>query len=475
MKHYLNYVDGKWRDSSRQLTVMNPGTGETYATIAQATVEDADLAMAAARRCVNSGALTNVRPAQRTAWMLKAAEAIREITDEAAFVLCLENGKNYETAREEFVEAARYFEYYAGMADKIEGVSVPLGKDYVDFTQYIPMGISVQIVPWNFPVSICARSLAPALAAGNAVVVKSPEISPLAMTLMFKALEKAGFPQGAINLLCGKGSEVGTHLVKHSETNQIVFTGSVPTGQRILKDAAERATPSVMELGGKSAAIALADVDKESLLRSVKVGIFYNAGQVCSAMSRLLVHRSRYEEIKTAVVALAESLSIGHGETNADLTPVVSKEQQQQILAMIEKARQEGATILTGGKSPDLAGYFVLPTIIEATPDMSIAQEEVFGPVLVMMPFDNEDQAIEIANGTEFGLVAGVFGESLNQTLRLANRLIAGQVFINEWFAGGIETPFGGVGLSGFGREKGQEAIYSYVQTRNIGIRLTHG
>lgn len=475
MQHFLNYVDGQWRDSSRQLTVMNPGTGEAYATIARADVQDADDAMASARRCVNSGALSSVRPAQRTTWLLKAAEAIREITDEASMVLCLENGKNFQTAREEFEEAARYFEYYAGLADKIEGISVPLGQNYIDFTQYIPMGVSVQIVPWNFPVSICARSLAPALAAGNAVVIKSPEISPLAMTLLIKAIEKAGFPQGAIQLLCGKGSEVGTHLVKHTETNQIVFTGSVPTGQRILKDAAERAIPSVMELGGKSAAIALADVDLDTLLRSVKVGIFYNAGQVCSAMSRLLVHRSRYEEVKQAVVQLAESLSIGQGEAHAELTPVVSKNQQQQILEMVAQAKAEGANILTGGSAPDLAGYFVAPTIVEATPNMTIAQQEVFGPVLVIMPFDDEDEAIRIANGTDFGLVSGVFGESINQLLRIANQLISGQVFVNEWFAGGIETPFGGIGLSGFGREKGQEAIFSYVQTRNIGIRLNLG
>lgn len=474
MQHYLNFIDGQWRDSSRQLEVINPATEQVFATIARASREDADLAMAAARRCVNSAALTDVRPAQRTTWLLKAAEAIREIAEEGALILCRENGKNLETAREEFDEAARYFEYYAGMADKIEGISVPLGKDYIDFTSYIPMGISVQIVPWNFPVSICARSLAPALAAGNAVVIKSPEVSPLGMVLLIKAIERSGFPQGAVQLLCGQGSEVGTHLVKHQETNQIVFTGSVATGQRILKDAAARATPSVMELGGKSAAIAFADVDLEQLLASVKVGIFYNSGQVCSAMSRLLIHRSRYDEVKQAVISLAESLTVGIGESHAELTPVVSKDQQQQVLNMIEQAREEGASILSGGTAAAQQGYFVLPTIIEANADMSIAQEEVFGPVLVIMPFDDEDQAIDIANGTDFGLVAGVFGENLNQTLRVANRLIAGQVFINEWFAGGIETPFGGVGLSGFGREKGQEAIYSYVQTRNIGIRLKH-
>ena len=472
MMHYLNYIDGEWCDSEQALTVMNPGTAEAYATIAEATITDADRAMAAARRVVNQGLLSDVRPAVRTEWMLKAAAAIREMVDEGGLVACRENGKSLQDAKDEFLESARYFEYYAGMADKLEGTSIPLGKDYVDFTQYVPFGVSVQIVPWNFPVSICARSLAPALAAGNAVVIKSPEISPLAMTLLIKAIEKAGFPKGAINLLCGKGSVVGSHLVQHQDVDQIVFTGSVPTGQRILKDSAQRATPSVMELGGKSAAIALKDVSLETLLQSVQVGIFFNAGQVCSAMSRLLIQKERYEEVKAAVVKMAQDLTIGQGESQPDITPLVSADQQARVLEMIEQAKADGANILTGGYVPDLSGYFVAPTVIEASPDMRIAQEEVFGPVLVITPFETEQEAVEIANGTDFGLVAGVFGESLNQTLRVAQQLRGGQVFINEWFAGGIETPFGGVGLSGFGREKGQEAIYSYVQTRNIAIRL---
>ncbi|EGQ9572933.1 aldehyde dehydrogenase family protein [Vibrio alginolyticus] len=472
MMHYLNYIDGEWCDSEQALTVMNPGTAEAYATVAEATITDADRAMAAARRVVNQGVLSDVRPAVRTEWMLKAAAAIREMVDEGGLVACRENGKSLQDAKDEFLESARYFEYYAGMADKLEGTSIPLGKDYVDFTQYVPFGVSVQIVPWNFPVSICARSLAPALAAGNAVVIKSPEISPLAMTLLIKAIEKAGFPKGAINLLCGKGSVVGSHLVQHQDVDQIVFTGSVPTGQRILKDSAQRATPSVMELGGKSAAIALKDVSLEKLLQSVQVGIFFNAGQVCSAMSRLLIQKERYEEVKAAVVKMAQDLTIGQGESQPDITPLVSADQQARVLEMIEQAKADGANILTGGYAPDLSGYFVAPTVIEASPDMRIAQEEVFGPVLVITPFETEQEAVEIANGTDFGLVAGVFGESLNQTLRVAQQLRGGQVFINEWFAGGIETPFGGVGLSGFGREKGQEAIYSYVQTRNIAIRL---
>lgn len=472
MNHYLNYIDGEWCDSHNSLEVINPATAEACATIAEANIQDADRAMAAARRCVDAGLLTSIRPAIRTTLMLKAAEFIREIADEGSLISCVENGKFLIDAKDEFLEAARYFEYYAGMADKLEGKSIPLGIDYLDFTQYVPFGISVQIVPWNFPVSICARSLAPALASGNSVVIKSPEVSPLAMTLLLKAISKAGFPKGSINLLCGQGSVVGDHLVRHQDVDQIVFTGSVATGQMILKNTAKRATPSVMELGGKSAAIALQDANLDTLIKSVKVGIFFNAGQVCSAMSRLLIHKQRYEEIKTALVNMAEDLAIGKGENQAGITPLISIDQKNQVLNMIEQAKKDGARIITGGYAPDLPGYFVAPTIIEATPSMKISQQEVFGPVLVITPFETEQEAISIANGTDFGLVAGVFGDSLNQTLRIAQQLRGGQVFINEWFAGGIETPFGGVGLSGFGREKGQEAIYSYVHTRNIAIRL---
>ncbi|QQM65827.1 aldehyde dehydrogenase family protein [Pseudoalteromonas sp. LC2018020214] len=474
MAHYLNYIGGQWLNADTHIDVINPASGQLYATIASATINDADKAMAAARQCVNSGELNDIRPAMRTHWMLNAAQAIRDIADEGALELCRENGKSLQDAKDEFLESARYFEYYAGMADKLEGTSIPLGKDYIDFTQYVPMGVSVQIVPWNFPVSICARSLAPALAAGNAVVIKSPEISPVGMVYLIRALENCGFPKGSINLLCGKGSVIGNHLVEHAEVNQIVFTGSVPTGQHILKASAARATPSVMELGGKSAAIVLHDADLQNVVSSVRSGIFFNAGQVCSAMSRLLVHKSRYTEVKDAVVKMAESLLIGSGEEQADLTPVVSKAQQISVMAMIEQAKKEGAKIITGGYIPDMPGYFVAPTIIEATPEMTIAQEEVFGPVLVVMPFDTDTEAVAIANGTNFGLVAGVFGEGLNHVFNVAQQLRGGQVFVNEWFAGGIETPFGGVGLSGFGREKGQEAIYSYVQTRNIAIRLHH-
>jgi aldehyde dehydrogenase (NAD+) len=344
----------------------------------------------------------------------------------------------------------------------------------MDFTLYDPMGVSAQIVPWNFPVSICARSLAPALAAGNAVVIKSPELSPLGMCVLMRAIANASLPQGAVNLICGRGREVGSHLVSHKGVDQIVFTGSVPTGQSILRDAAQHAIPSVMELGGKSAAIAFADANFEQLLASVQSGIFFNAGQVCSAMSRLLVQREIYEQVVEAVVAMAEGLSVGVGQDNADLTPVVSAGQLAGIEALCRRAIEEGAVAVTGGEAfSDRAGHFMRPTVFrDVTPQMCIAQEEVFGPVLAILPFDTEEEAIAIANGTEFGLVAGVFTQDISRAMRCTRRLKSGQVFVNEWYAGGIETPFGGVGLSGFGREKGQEALYSYVRTKNVAIRV---
>ena len=475
--HWLNYIDGEWADSPNRLDVANPGNGEPIASVALATIDDAQRALDAATRCAASGELTRQRPAERVRWLLRIADEIRAITEEGARILCLENGKRLSDARDEFVEAARYFEYYAGLADKLEGISVPLGDDYVDFTRYEPMGVSVQIVPWNFPVSICARSLAPALAAGNAVIVKSPELSPLGMCVLFEAIERAGLPRGAAQLLCGLGRDVGAHLAASEQTKQIVFTGSVATGRAILAAAARWATPSVMELGGKSAAVVFPDSDRAQLLASVKSGIFFNAGQVCSAMARLIVHRDIYDEVVADVAKLANSLTIGAGEQDADHTPLISANQLERVVAMCQDAIAEGAQAVAGGaRVSHGAGFYMQPTVLAGVhPAMNIARDEVFGPVLAVIPFDTEDEAVAIANGTPYGLVAGVFTRDINRALRFARRLRAGQVFVNEWYAGGIETPFGGVGLSGFGREKGQEAIYSYVQTKNVAIRVAQG
>ena len=473
--HWKNYIAGEWCNSDNSLSITNPATGKEFATIACASIEDAENAVEAARACADSGILTKDRPASRVQMMLRIADNIRELAEEGAKLLVLENGKSLEDARTEFLTAARYFEYYGGMADKIEGKSIPLGEDYVDFTYYEPVGVSAQIVPWNFPVDICARSLAPALAAGNAVIVKSPEMTPLAMTLLATACEKAGLPKGALSILCGVGSEVGAALVANPKVDQIVFTGSVPTGQHILKSAADNATPCVMELGGKSAAVVFPDADKQQFLDSVAWGIFFNAGQVCSAMSRILVHEDIYEELVADIALLAKNLSIGSGAA-VELTPVVSKDQQQQVLSMCDVAVSQGARLVTGGKAvSDKEGFYVEPTVFaDIKPDMTIFQNEVFGPVVSITSFKSEEEAWQLANGTDFGLVAGVFTNDLSRTMRATRALKAGQVFVNEWYAGGIETPFGGLKLSGFGREKGQEALYSYVNTKNVAIRVNN-
>lgn len=472
--HWLNFIGGEWRDSATHIEVRDPATDTVFATIASATLDDAEEAIRAARKCVRSGVMTRQRPAHRAELMYRIGQEIRKLVEEGAVLASRENGKSINDARDEFEEAARYFEYYAGMTDKIEGKSIPLGEDYIDFTSYEPQGISVQIVPWNFPVSICARSLAPALAAGNAVIVKSPEISPLAITLLATACERAGLPKGALSMLAGPGRKIGAALVSHRETNQIVFTGSVPTGRSIMRDAAENSVPCIMELGGKSAAVAFPDADLDQLLSSVRWGIFFNAGQVCSAMSRLLVHRDIYDEVVGRVAELATGLSIGAGKDNPDLTPVVSMQQRDGILKICDEALEDGARLVCGGSAvAGLPGAFVQPTVFaDVTTEMRLFTEEVFGPVIAITPFDSEEEAYELANATDYGLVAGVFTQDISRAMRASQALDAGQVFVNEWFAGGIETPFGGNRLSGYGREKGQEALYSYVRTKNVAIRV---
>lgn len=468
-----SYINGAWCDVGRRIAVEDPATGEAIGEVVLADTTHVSAAVLAADRCHQQGLLTRPRPQFRLELMLRMAREIREVAERGAEVLCRESGKPLRDARDEFEEAARYFEYYGGVADKIEGRSVPLGEKYLDWTLREPYGVCAQIVPWNFPVGLAARSIAPALAAGNTVVVKSPELAPLALTVLFEAFVAAEPPAGALNLISGLGSETGDALVRHPQVRQIVFTGSVATGQKILHAAADRVVPCVMELGGKSAAIVHADADLESVLQSIESGVFFNAGQVCSAMSRVLVHRSIHDELAAMITERAKSLRIGHGLEDPDLTPLISASQLARVEQLCLSGIADGAKAITGGRRFNRPGYFMQPTVFtEANPKMQLAQDEIFGPAVVLMPFDEPSEAIHMANDTLYGLVAGVFGADLDRTLDTARQLNAGQVFVNEWFAGGIETPFGGMGLSGYGREKGLEALDNYLQTKNIAIRL---
>ena len=373
--------------------------------------------------------------------------------------------------------AARYFEYNCNQAETLEGRSIPLGDGYYDFTSYEPRGVSGQIIPWNYPVEMTARGMAAALATGNTVVIKSPELDPLTHFHYGRAAQACGFPEGSINLLCGYGHEAGAALSGHTNVDQLVFTGSVPTGIAIATAAAQNVVPCILELGGKSAAIVHRDADLDNLMDSIRWGIFFNAGQVCSAMSRLIVHRDIHDEVLERCVALANSLSVGPGierpEFGDNMGAMISAGQRERAIGLIDRARHGGATIAAGGEAVDGGGFFLKPTILASIDaSMEIASTEVFGPVLSVMAFDDNEDPNSISNSTDYGLVGGVFTQDIDLAMRTARDVAAGQIFVNEWYAGGVETPFGGYKKSGYGREKGREALMNYVQTKNIGIRI---
>ena len=476
MKSYWqSFIDGKWVDGDRgeRIAIEDPATGQPFAEIARASAKDVDRAVCAARRCADSRALIDMPPAKRSQMLFRVAQHLRSCVTEIGQLLTLESGIQRDAGVDQVLATARYFEYYGGMADKLEGRCIPLGRDYLDYTTPEPHGVSAHIIPWNFPLELAARGIAPALAAGNAVVVKSPELDPLAVTALAEACEVAGFPPGAINVLCGIGRDAGAALSSHPGIDQIVFTGGVATGKAILHAASERFIPAVVELGGKSAGVVLPGADLRDVKQSVRVGIFYFAGQVCSALSRLIVHRSIYADVVGAIEADLGAPSMGPGIDNHYLTPLISAAHLTRVRAMVASGAEQGAAVIEGQQSVGARGHFMRPTLlVDTTPDMHVMQEEIFGPVLSICPFEDEEAAVQIANGTRYGLCAGVFTRDLNEAHRLARRLHAGQIFVNEWFAGGIETPFGGVKQSGYGREKGQEAILNYIRTKNVAIRI---
>lgn len=479
MKDYWqNYIDGAWCDGGAgRIDVINPGTGEKLAQQALADAGDVDRAVIAARRVHMSGALSDLRPVERGRMVQAMGRFLLDHIDEIARVLTLEQGKPLWEARIEIEGAARYFEYYGNQAETVEGRSIPLGKDYFDFTTYEPFGVSAQIIPWNYPVEMTARSLSAALATGNTCVIKTPELTPLSNAWFAHAAEAVGLPKGAVNILCGLGHEAGAALSAHPHVNQIVFTGSVPTGIAIATAAARNVVPCVLELGGKSAAIVHDDADLEAFENDVRWGIYFNAGQVCSAMSRVIVHDSVHDELVGRMVGVAQSLIVKPGVEQPDFGPtmgaMVSEGQRDRAAQMVSDAQAQGATVATGGRKMNIPGAFLEPTILtDVTPDMTIAQSEVFGPVLSVLKFSSDDEALKIANGTPYGLVGGVFTRNLDRATQAARQLRAGQVFVNEWYAGGVETPFGGYGKSGYGREKGREALWNYVQTKNVAIKL---
>ena len=473
-------LNGERVDASDSGTfdVFDPSNGEPLATVAKATKADVDRAVASAQDAMESKAWGGIAPAERGRIMHRIAAALRERAEELATLESRDNGKPLRQARTDVQVAARYFEFFAGIADKIMGNTIPLGPGFLDYTVREPIGVSAQIVPWNYPIQIGARGVAPALAAGCAVVLKPSSEAPMTALRLGEIGLECGLPPGALNVIPGTGSEAGVALASHRGINQLTFTGSVDVGIGVAKLAAENVVPVVMELGGKSPNIVFADADLDLAVQGVSTAIFQNAGQTCSAGSRLLVERKAHDALVEKLAARAKSMRIGPGVSDPDMGPIISKRQLETVEQYVGVGTGEGATIAAGGarpSDPSLGkGYYFQPTLLDrVTPDMRVAQEEIFGPVLAMIEFDDLEQAAEIANHSQYGLVSGIWTRDINKAMLLASRIKAGQVYINTYGAGGgVELPFGGYKKSGYGREKGLESLASYTQVKNVCIKF---
>jgi aldehyde dehydrogenase (NAD+) len=409
--------------------------------------------------------------------LARVAQLIRANAARLAVVECLDSGKRLVEAQGDVAGAANCFDYYAGACDKHEGSSIPLGPDYLAYTLNEPIGVTAHIIPWNYPLSTAARGIAPALAAGCTVVAKPAEQTPLTCLMLGELCLQAGLPPGVCNVISGTGSQAGAALVRHPGIDHITFTGSVATGVHVMQSAATNITHLVLELGGKSPVVVLADCDMDAAVESVISAIYENAGQICSAGSRLVIARSIHDAFVQRVVDRARALTLGHGLHNPGMGPVSSEAHLHKISGFVDRARARGVDILCGGApsgDPQTGqGWFFQPTVLDhlQLTDEAV-QEEIFGPVLAVQVFDDIDEALTLANGTRFGLVAGVFTRDFALAHRLARDIDAGQVFINEYFAGGISVPFGGNKSSGFGREKGMEALRSYCKVKSVAARI---
>lgn len=455
----------------------DPATGEVLAVVAAGASEDIDVAVKNAADSFAHPSWRGMKPAERGRVLLSIADAIRAASDHIARLECLDTGKPLRQARADTETCARYFEFYGGAADKILGTSIPLGPSYVDYTVREPLGVSGHIVPWNYPLQIFGRGVAAALAAGNAVVVKPATQSPLTALYIGRLALDSGLPGGILNIVPGSGPDAGTALASHPLLNQLTFTGSIETGTQVMQLAAQHAIPVTLELGGKSPQIVFADADLDLAVEGVANGIYQHAGQTCSAGSRLLIERKLHDEFIELLRTKVSRMRLGPGIEDPDMGPLISAEHRARVLDYIDVGTSEGATVVYGGKEPSdsrlSGGSFLEPTLMQgARSSMRIAQEEIFGPVLVAMPFDELEEAIEIANDTKFGLLTGIWTRDINKALTLADAVQAGQVYVNTFGAGGgAELPFGGYRQSGFGREKGLEGLLGYTQVKNVCIK----
>jgi len=471
------FIDGTWKESKDGETFKsyNPATGEVITEVYEAKEEDVDDAVQAAVRAFEDDSeWSNLNAVDRAKLMFKLADLIERDAEIIAQIETLDNGKPVNDVRvADLPNAIEQFRYFGGWVTKHVGQTIPFSKEFFNYTRHEPVGVVGQIIPWNFPFMMAAWKIAPALATGCTIVLKPAEQTPLSALYLAKLIDEAGFPKGVVNIVNGFGKSAGDALVKHPLVNKVAFTGSTPVGKSIMKEAANTVKRVTLELGGKSPNIILPDADLDKAIPGVFHGVVANQGEVCNAGTRVFIPDEIYDEVIEKLVQYAKDLKVGNGlEEQTEMGPLVSERQQEVVTSYVSKGIEEGAKLLVGGEKSD-EGYFVSPAVFtDVTDDMTIAKEEIFGPVIVPLRYKTIDEVVERANASLYGLAAGIWTENLKQAHTLANKLKAGTVWINTYNITNAAAPFGGYKESGIGREMGSYALENYTEVKNVIVSL---